>query len=134
MAGQPCTFRLHYTAGDRDRPGDLRDRLRPRIGRQRGRAQLRPNGCLLGRRRATDTSTFVVPELLLQPATYQVSTAIVDRGHIYDYADREFDVRVRATGEQEPGLTRMPGDLDRTRIRAAVGHRTAGSIGRDATC
>ena len=48
-------------------------------------------------------------ELLLQPATYQVSTAIVDRGRTYDYADREFALHVRATGEQEPGLTRMPG-------------------------
>jgi lipopolysaccharide transport system ATP-binding protein len=52
---------------------------------------------------------FVVDELLLQPGSYQVSTAIVDRGHTYDYADREFDLRVRGRGDQEPGLTRMPG-------------------------
>ena len=52
---------------------------------------------------------FAIEELRLQPAAYRVSTAIVDRGHTYDYADREWDLHVRATGEQEPGLTRMPG-------------------------
>ena len=52
---------------------------------------------------------FVIDELLLQPGSYQVSTAIVDRGHTYDYADRAFDLRVRGRGDQEPGLTRMPG-------------------------
>jgi ABC-2 type transport system ATP-binding protein/lipopolysaccharide transport system ATP-binding protein len=55
---------------------------------------------------------FVVDELLLQPATYRVSTAIVDRGHTYDYADREFDLHVRGRGNQEPGLTRMPGTFN----------------------
>jgi ABC-2 type transport system ATP-binding protein/lipopolysaccharide transport system ATP-binding protein len=52
---------------------------------------------------------FVVDELILQPGIFQVSTAIVDRGHIYDFADREYTLRVRALGKQEPGLARMPG-------------------------
>jgi hypothetical protein len=52
---------------------------------------------------------FVIDELLLQPATYEVSTAIIDRGHTFDFADREFALRVRGRGYQEPGLTRMPG-------------------------
>ncbi len=52
---------------------------------------------------------FVIEELLLQQGSYQVTTAIVDRGHNYDYADREFDLHVRGQGSQEPGLTRMPG-------------------------
>jgi hypothetical protein len=52
---------------------------------------------------------FVIDELLLQPATYEVSTAIIDRGHTFDFADREFGLRVRGRGYQEPGLTRMPG-------------------------
>ena len=52
---------------------------------------------------------FVVDELLLSPASYEVSTAIVDRGHTFDYADREFPLRVRGAGDQEPGLSRMPG-------------------------
>ena len=52
---------------------------------------------------------FAVEELLLQPGTYQVTTAIVERGHTYDYADRAFDLHVRGQGREEPGLTRMPG-------------------------
>jgi lipopolysaccharide transport system ATP-binding protein len=52
---------------------------------------------------------FVVDELLLSPATYLLSTAIVDRGHTYDYADREFELHVRGQGDQEPGLVRMRG-------------------------
>jgi ABC-2 type transport system ATP-binding protein/lipopolysaccharide transport system ATP-binding protein len=53
---------------------------------------------------------FNVETLLLQPGTYAVSTAIVDRAHMFDYADREFELRVRGRGDEEPGLTRMPGD------------------------
>jgi hypothetical protein len=45
----------------------------------------------------------------LQPGAYAVSAAIVDRGHIYDIADREFELRVRAHGSEEPGLTRFFG-------------------------
>jgi len=51
----------------------------------------------------------VIDDLLLQPGSYRVSTAIVDRGHMYDYADREFDLHVRGRGNQEPGFTKMPG-------------------------
>jgi lipopolysaccharide transport system ATP-binding protein len=52
---------------------------------------------------------FTVDELLLQQGSFQVSTAIVERGHTYDYADRAFDLHVRGQGSDEPGLTRMPG-------------------------
>jgi ABC-2 type transport system ATP-binding protein/lipopolysaccharide transport system ATP-binding protein len=47
--------------------------------------------------------------LLLSAASYRVSAAVVDRGHTYDYADREFDLHVRGRGYDEPGLTRMLG-------------------------
>ncbi len=108
MAGAPCIFRLHYTAATEiDQAvfgiGFLHESGANVAGPNSGRTGARPVPAGDG------YVDFLVPELLLQPATYQVSTAIVDRGHMYDYADREFDVRVRATGEQEPGLTRMPG-------------------------
>ena len=45
----------------------------------------------------------------LQAGVYAVSAAIVDRGHIYDIADREFELRVRGQGSEEPGLTRFFG-------------------------
>jgi len=66
---------------------------------------------------------FVIDELLLQPATYEVSTAIIDRGHTFDFADREFGLRVRGRGYQEPGLTRMPGLWRRTSRGAPDRHR-----------
>jgi ABC-2 type transport system ATP-binding protein/lipopolysaccharide transport system ATP-binding protein len=52
---------------------------------------------------------FTIGELLLQPGSFHVTTAIVERGHTYDYADRAFDLHIRGQGRDEPGLTRMPG-------------------------
>jgi lipopolysaccharide transport system ATP-binding protein len=108
MAGSACTIRLHYKAQTSiDQAvfgiGFLHESGANVAGPNSGRTGPRPvpNG--------DGYVDFVVDDLLLQPASYQVSTAIVDRGHVYDYADREFDLHVRATGELEPGLTRMPG-------------------------
>ncbi len=108
MAGSACTIRLHYRARTSiDQAvfgiGFLHESGANIAGPNSGRTGPRPVPSGDGH------VDFVVDELLLQPATYQVSTAIVDRGHVYDYADREFDLHVRATGELEPGLTRMPG-------------------------
>jgi lipopolysaccharide transport system ATP-binding protein len=107
MAGSACTIRLHYRAeASIDQAvfgiGFLHESGANVAGPNSGRTGPRPvpNG--------DGYVDFVVDDLLLQPASYQVSTAIVDRGHVYDYADREFDLHVRATGELEPGLTRMP--------------------------
>ncbi len=36
------------------------------------------------------------PHLPLQPGVFLVSTAVVDRGHTYDYHDRAYELRVRA--------------------------------------
>jgi lipopolysaccharide transport system ATP-binding protein len=108
MAGSACIIRLHYSA---EQPidqavfgiGFLHESGANVSGPNSGRTGARPVPTGDGH------VDFVIDELLLQPASYQVSTAIVDRGHVYDYADREFDLHVRATGELEPGLTRMPG-------------------------
>ena len=108
IAGSRCIFRLHYTAEETVAQavfglGFLHESGANVAGPNSGRAGSRPVP------QGDGYVDFAVEELLLQPATYQVSTAIVDRGHTYDYADREWDLHVRATGEQEPGLTRMPG-------------------------
>ncbi|MEO6700894.1 MAG: ABC transporter ATP-binding protein [Jatrophihabitantaceae bacterium] len=53
---------------------------------------------------------FEIAELTLQPSTFRVTTAAVDRGHTYDYRDRAFELRVRAQGAvTEPGIVRMLG-------------------------
>ncbi len=106
LAGQPCIFRLHYSAAtaiDQAVFGigflhESGERRRTQIQRRTGARPAQGDGYV----------DFAIEESL-QPAAYRVSTAIVDRGHTYDYADREWDLHVRATGEQEPGLARMPG-------------------------
>jgi lipopolysaccharide transport system ATP-binding protein len=108
LAGAPATFRLHFEAGTSvDRAifglGFLHESGANAAGPNSGRVG--PCSIEPGR----GYIDFTVDELLLQPGGYQVSTAIVDRGHTYDYADREFDLRVRGRGDQEPGLMRMPG-------------------------
>jgi len=108
LTGAPCTIRMHFTAHE---PvgravfgiGFLHESGANVSGPNSGRAGPWPIA------RGEGFVEFVVEDLLLSPASYQVSTAIVDRGHTYDYADREFELRVRGRGDQEPGLARMPG-------------------------
>ena len=52
---------------------------------------------------------FRIPELTLQPGMFMVRTAVVDRGHTYDHADNQATLKVRGSGEAEPGLVRMAG-------------------------
>ena len=52
---------------------------------------------------------FALPELFLQPGEFLITTAVVDKGHAYDYVDRAFVLKVRADDVTEPGLVRMPG-------------------------
>ena len=54
---------------------------------------------------------FAVTKFPLQPSTFLVSAAAADHGHVYDYRDRAFELRVRAhEAVTEPGITRMFGD------------------------
>jgi hypothetical protein len=53
---------------------------------------------------------FAVPALLFQPGSFDVTTAIVHQGHVYDYADRAFALKVRGHGTDEPGLVKMVGE------------------------
>ncbi|HET6208920.1 MAG TPA: ABC transporter ATP-binding protein [Jatrophihabitans sp.] len=54
---------------------------------------------------------FAVAQFPLQPSTFLVSAAAADHGHVYDYRDRAFELRVRAhEAVTEPGITRMFGD------------------------
>jgi ABC-2 type transport system ATP-binding protein/lipopolysaccharide transport system ATP-binding protein len=108
LAGAPCTIRMHYVAHESVHHAVFG------IGfvHESGTNVSGPNS---GRQGSWSVASgvgyvdFVIDELLLQPATYEVSTAIIDRGHTFDFADREFGLRVRGRGYQEPGLTRMPG-------------------------
>ncbi|HEY0510140.1 MAG TPA: ABC transporter ATP-binding protein [Blastococcus sp.] len=52
---------------------------------------------------------FALPELFLQPGEFLITTAVVDKGHAYDYVDRAFVLKVRADDVTEPGLVKMSG-------------------------
>ncbi len=56
---------------------------------------------------------FTIPNLLFQPGAYDITTAIVRQGHVYDYLERATDLRVRGAGTDEPGLIRLPGGWSR---------------------
>ena len=108
LTGAPCTIRLHFRA--------VLDVGRAIFGigflHESGVNVSGPNSGMVGPwalRAGEGYVDFEIHDLLLSPATYEVSTAIVDRGHMFDYADRAFILRVRGQGDEEPGLTRMPG-------------------------
>jgi lipopolysaccharide transport system ATP-binding protein len=108
ITGTPCTMRLHYLASESVSHAVFG------IGfvHESGVNVSGPNSGRVGSwsvERGVGYVDFVVDELLLSAASYRVSAAIVDRGHTYDFADREFDLHVRGRGYDEPGLTRMLG-------------------------
>jgi lipopolysaccharide transport system ATP-binding protein len=53
---------------------------------------------------------FRIPQLLFQPGSYDITTAIVRSGHVYDYLERAVDLKVRGAGTEEAGLVRLPGE------------------------
>ena len=56
------------------------------------------------------TVEFRVDPLLLQPAYYRVSAAVVSRQHVIDHIEAGFDLVVRSSHAiTEPGVVRMPG-------------------------
>ena len=57
------------------------------------------------------TAEFRVDPLLLQPAYYRVSAAVVSRQHVIDHVEAGFDLVVRSShAVTEPGVVRMPGE------------------------
>jgi len=53
---------------------------------------------------------YTVDPLPLLPGEFLLTVAAVDKGHMYDYIDRAFVLKVRAEDVvTEPGLVRMPG-------------------------
>jgi lipopolysaccharide transport system ATP-binding protein len=108
VAGGRCTMRLHFVAKQ------AVERAVFGIGfwHESGVYIAGPNSSRVGSwpvQRGSGYVDFTVDDLLLSPASYRVSAAVVDRGHIYDLVDHEWDVHVRGHGDEEPGLTRMLG-------------------------
>jgi len=108
LAGAACTIRMHFEA----RSPISRAVFGLGFHHESGANVAGPNSGRVGPyslERGSGYVDFAVDELPFQQGSFQVSTAIVERGHTYDYANREFDLHVRGQGDEEPGLTRMPG-------------------------
>jgi ABC-2 type transport system ATP-binding protein/lipopolysaccharide transport system ATP-binding protein len=52
---------------------------------------------------------FTLDALPLQPGEFLITTAVVDKGHPYDFLDRAFVLKVRADDVTEPGLVKLTG-------------------------
>lgn len=108
--GEPCTVRLHYQAAT-ELPSVT---FGISFTHESGVIVSGPNSgygdLALAVAAGAGHVDFDMRELVLQPGTYLVSAAAVDRGHTYDYRDRAFELRVRAQGAvTEPGIVRMLG-------------------------
>jgi ABC-2 type transport system ATP-binding protein/lipopolysaccharide transport system ATP-binding protein len=108
--GRPCTVRISYEA-----TSDV-----PEV--TFGLAFVHESGVqAAGPNSGYGPDTFSVPagtgavdysldSLPLQPGEFLLTVAAVDKGHMYDYVDRAFVLKVRAEDVvTEPGLVRMPG-------------------------
>jgi ABC-2 type transport system ATP-binding protein/lipopolysaccharide transport system ATP-binding protein len=109
VAGEPATFRIHFHA---EQP--VRE---PVFGlgfvHESGVTVAGPNSggdAAIAEVHGTGYVDFHVGSLILLPGVFEVSTAIVHKGHTYDFAERAFDLRVRGSGTEEPGLVRVTGD------------------------
>jgi len=111
MTDDPCTIRMHYVA--------TKDVAEAVFGlsftHETGALVAGPNSGFGDKTFRVDAGRGVVDfhldRMPLQPGTFLISTAVVDRGHTYDSADREYQLRVRAESAiLEPGLSRIYGD------------------------
>jgi lipopolysaccharide transport system ATP-binding protein len=72
---------------------------------------------------------FHMPNVLLAPDTYKLSTAVVRRGDFIDMLDRAFLIKVRGASTGEPGLFTTPGSWSEL-IAATENTSSADSVNR----
>ncbi|MGY1824790.1 MULTISPECIES: ABC transporter ATP-binding protein [unclassified Blastococcus] len=108
--GRPCTLRISYDAGTEIPEVTFGLAFVHESGVQAAgpNSGYGPDTFALPRGRGT--VDYSLDSLPLQPGEYLVSAAVVDKGHMYDYIDRAFVLKVRAEDAvTEPGLIRMSG-------------------------
>jgi ABC-2 type transport system ATP-binding protein/lipopolysaccharide transport system ATP-binding protein len=108
IGGQACTFRLHYQA-----MAALSDLTFGLGFVHESRATVAgPSSARRGPASVEAGSGYIdfrIDDLLLQSGSYELTTTIADRGHVYDHANEELVLRVRGQRDDEPGLTWLPG-------------------------
>jgi ABC-2 type transport system ATP-binding protein/lipopolysaccharide transport system ATP-binding protein len=108
--GTPCTVRISYQA-DRDLSSVT---FGLAFVHESGVQAAGPNSgygpAAFAVPAGSGTVDYALESLPLQPGEFLLSVAAVDKGHMYDYIDRGFVLKVRAEDViTEPGLVRMPG-------------------------
>jgi ABC-2 type transport system ATP-binding protein/lipopolysaccharide transport system ATP-binding protein len=109
VSGEPVTFRLHYEASEPVAEAVFGLGFVHESGVTVAGPNSAASGAIVPVIHGTGHVDFHVARLTFQPGAYEVSTAIVHKGHVYDYAERAFDLRVRGGGTEEPGLVRLLG-------------------------
>ncbi|WP_134325118.1 ABC transporter ATP-binding protein [Cumulibacter soli] len=107
--GEPCELRINFKAEE------PLENLTFGLGllHESGASLAGPNSGYEGAISVAAGAGFVsfrMDAVPMQPGNYAISTAIVDKGHTYDYLDQAFDIRVRsAHAVTEPGLIVLSG-------------------------
>jgi ABC-2 type transport system ATP-binding protein/lipopolysaccharide transport system ATP-binding protein len=107
LPGQPLTVRMHYTAFTAVEEASFALAL----VHESGVTVARPSSHREGAWRiepGSGTVDLTIPELSLLPGTFTIRTSIGDRGHVYDQTDRLATLKIRGSGDQDPGLVRLP--------------------------
>ncbi|WP_067781716.1 ABC transporter ATP-binding protein [Actinomyces vulturis] len=66
-------------------------------------------GATINLRQGINLVDYELPNLILHPNHYKISTAVIRDGHTYDYSDRRFNLPVQADSVlDEPGLVDFP--------------------------
>lgn len=108
LTGQPCRIRLTITAQRALAEYQVGFSVHSETGTVlAGPSRWSVNSDLPA---GTSSVSFGMPELLLQPGSYLVSTNITADGELLDHLEKPFVLRVRDSGEPgAPGLVRLPG-------------------------
>lgn len=108
-AGTPCRVRMHFHAREPVREVELGLAFHHESGLILSGPNSRESGVLYDIEPGDGFADFLLDPMPLLPGTYMLTTAFVDKGHTYDYADREVTFNVRGTGMDGNGLLRISG-------------------------
>jgi len=114
LSGQPLTVRMHYSARTLVDEASFSFA----VVHESGTMVSRPSSHQGGSWRIEQGSghvDFVIPELTLLPGTFTLRTAVGDRGHVFDQTDNLATLKVRGSGDEDPGVVRLPGEWHLTR-------------------
>ncbi len=108
-AGKRCTVRVHFHARESVRHVELGLAFHHESGLILAGPNSREGGVLYDIEPGDSFADFVLDPMPFLPGTYMLTTAFVDKGHSYDYADREVSFSVRGSGADGNGLLRISG-------------------------